>query len=82
MSQLTLVFNAAKGTAIVNGEEWTVLKRSGTFVSKRITDCTSLTLQFRSRGSSASGGLLYIARCKERPACASVAEYKGTFTAK
>lgn len=81
ISQLTLVFNAAKGTAVVNGEEWTVLKgRTRTVAAKQLTKCTSFSLGLRSQESGATGLLLYVSRCPERTACASVADYSGTFS--
>jgi hypothetical protein len=83
ISRITVVFNAAKGVAIVNGEKWTTLKsRSGTFAARPLTDCTSVTLQFLKKGSTASGIVLYVAKCSERPKCADLADYKGTFSSK
>ena len=83
MARLVVVFNSRKGTAVVNGDEWTIFKNgSGTFATTSLTICTSLTLKILLRGSTGRGVLLYRAKCAERPACASIADYKGTFSSK
>ncbi len=83
ISKLTLVFKSMKSTAVVNGDEWMVIKgRSRTVAAKELTNCTSLSLGFRSQDSVGIGVLVYVSRCPERPACASVADYKGTYSSK
>jgi len=81
VSRVKVSFDSVKETAIVNGDEWLILKgRSGTFVAKRLTECTSLTLGLRSQDTKATGILAYVVRCSERPACTDIADYNGDFS--
>lgn len=78
-SLLQVVFRS--GTVVVNGDEWVILRNeTGMFAATPLTKCTSLTLRFGSRSTSANGTLLFFSKCPERPACATVADYEGTYT--
>jgi hypothetical protein len=80
--RLTVVYTAKPESALVNGQDWIILKnRSGTFAAKPITSCTSFTLKFRANGDSATGTLVYVSKCPDgkQIVCASAADYAGTF---
>lgn len=81
MPTLKVVFDSKKSSVIVNDDEWQILESAdGTFAAKRLTECTSFTLRFTSDGERASGIIMYVARCPERPRCASFGDYAGSFT--